>query len=162
MDVCFDLVVRTLDMDSGVRVDRRTFYWEGQEHVDPKVTYHWGPHFELVVAPRIPAHIAARLGSIVHSGAWTFVSVRGDGLDLCARELEGEEVDWQGHDLESLLRSQLKEGEDWAVVFAWECERSDERIEGNRAALVSALRANLSRLSHRKGFLAVHRATSSS
>jgi hypothetical protein len=157
MDACLELLIPNLKQSPDLLRRPQTFVWEGKEHKQGPDIHEWGQHVQAVIQQQVPPHILARLPPNLQRENWTYISVKGDGLDLLAAEVNGEETNSQGLTLESFLRSQLRQDESWVVVFEWQCDRIDEQVEVlSTDDVLQQLRQHLDWSSTVKGFLAVH------
>ncbi|XXF78295.1 hypothetical protein P2318_00635 [Myxococcaceae bacterium GXIMD 01537] len=143
MDVCVDLLLPKLQPMADLRHEQRHFTWEGTSYPQEPDLYRWGRHLELRKHAQPPAYVLARLPAGLYQPDWEYFVLGGDGLDLLAREVNGEEVDWEGHSLEDFLLEQLGHHARWALVYSLQCDQVDLTREVDASGLVVLLKEQL-------------------
>ena len=135
----------------------KTFNWTKEE--PPR--FWWGDFVEINVSP-MPSHVRKFFedGDVIED--WTYLSVKGDGLDLLEKEVNGHSVDWHGKTLAEFLQTFLSNHERWVVVFEWHCDQIDSVYSLSVGDCVAQLQSNLSWDVKREGFVVLSRRQSRS
>jgi hypothetical protein len=154
MDVLFQILLPELSHVEGLERHQAVYSWDGVDYPQEPATYRWGLHVEL--APdHLQPHIPRFLPENYIDEHWVFLEVKGDGLDLLEREVNGEEVDWHGRRLDDLLALTLKSHRRWVLIFELQEDQIDHIYELSAEQCVSKFKANLRRDIRREGFIAV-------
>ncbi len=159
MDVCFDLLVRSIKPMPQLEDLSRTVTWFGVEQVIDVGRFGWGSRRHIDRHSSPPGHVMKRVPRTLRHVSWEVYGISGEGLNQMHHEAWGGDVEWHGFDPWSLLRSQLVSTEDWILVFMPMCEELAYVHHGDVELAIRALRDDLSREDGGRGFMVVHQAS---
>lgn len=160
MDACLDLLLPRIWPMENLHHQVEQFVWGGVAYPQGPGVYRWGQHIELRRHEVCPPYLLTYLPEGLFQADWVYLTLGGKGLDLLAREVNGDEVDWGGPPFQAFLREQLSRNPNWAVIFSPHCDQIDSTLETDAAGVLTLLNKNLSRDGEQQGFAAWHRAES--
>lgn len=154
MDACLELLLPHLVQVDGLEYKQVSFTWGGISYPQGPGSLHWGEFVELVQTP-IPAHLRRHLPSDYVTENWIALSIRGKSLDLLQDEANGSDVDWNGRNLEQLLRLLLSQSRRWVLVFELHCDQIDNVYRMSVDEAIERLRQNLQWDTGSEGFIVI-------
>lgn len=154
MDALLQLLVSEIKLVDGLTIHQEVFNWGGVDYPQGPPVYHWGSYVELIPSP-IQPYIINWLPVNYKDEAWLGLDVRGNGLDLLEREVNGEQVNWMGRRLDDLLKAILIQQDRWGLIFEPNYDQLDNIYRLSIDDCVNKLKSNLRWTGKREGFIAI-------
>jgi hypothetical protein len=152
MDACLELLLPHTIQLNALEWKVPSFIWGGINYPQGPERVKWGEFVEIVRTP-IAEHLRKYLPANSGTETWVALSIRGEGLDLLQREVNGSSVDWHRSSLEDLLRSLLSNCSTWLLVFELHCDQIDSIYRMSVDQCIDRLKQNLRYEVRSEGFV---------
>lgn len=154
MDDLLAILIPAIPNIPGLEKRQAVYSWGGQEYPQEPITFHWGPYVAFRTS-QLQEYLWKFLPEEYRHTNWLVLDVNEKALDMLEREVNGKEVDWDGWDIEAVLRQILSLQERWVLVFEPHYDQMDSVYHLPVTECLEKLKLNYRRDQQKEGFICV-------